>query len=94
MAAYLIWQFGLGFDLAIVAIGLALPLVTIYQLSRGWPRRTMTWYAAGLALLGVGCIVADLVNLETTSTLVTAFILGAVATPWLANYLATARGTR
>jgi hypothetical protein len=94
VAAY----FGTGEFLALLvagfAVGMAFPLVTIYSCQRGWPRQAMTYYVIAMAVVGIATIVCAALNLEAGATLVTIFIFGFAATPWLANYLASATPRR
>jgi tetratricopeptide (TPR) repeat protein len=76
------------------AVGMALPLVTIYQCDIGWPRQSMTYFAGAMAAVGTLGIVLSAIGHETGSLLVFLFLIGFIATPWVANYLATATATR
>lgn len=74
--------------LAFYAAGMAMPLVTLYQCDHGWPRRAMTYLAVGMALAGAIGIGGTVAERRFGETFLTAFLLGFIATPWLANYLA------
>jgi tetratricopeptide (TPR) repeat protein len=76
------------------AVGMSLPLVTIYQCDSGWPRQSMTTFTAAMASVGVLAIALSTVGHDAGSLLVGLFLLGFIATPWVANYLATATATR
>jgi tetratricopeptide (TPR) repeat protein len=77
-----------------VAVGLALPIVTIYQCDRGWPRRMMMFFTIGMAAVGGAAIAGTAANGEPWGEAVTLFLLGFIATPWLANYLTSVTPTR
>lgn len=79
---------------AAFALGMALPLVTIYSCDVGWPRQAMTAFAAVMALAGLGTIVTAIRTDDFNTPFFPAFMLGFIATPWLANYLATATPKR
>jgi tetratricopeptide (TPR) repeat protein len=94
MIADLAWQHDIAFLVAGFAVGMALPLVTIYQCDIGWPRRSMTTFAAAMAALGTLAILFSAIGHDVGSLLVLLFLVGFIATPWVANYLATATATR
>lgn len=94
VAAMFVWTDSPAFLVAGFALGMALPLVTIYQCDVGWPRQMMTSFASGMALVGVGAVVGVALNQAWGNALVTIFLLGFIATPWVANYLAGATATR
>jgi hypothetical protein len=73
---------------------MALPLVTIYQCGIGWPRRSMTTFAAAMAAVGTLAILFSAIGHDAGNLLVGIFVIGFIATPWVANYLATATATR
>jgi hypothetical protein len=68
-------------------LGMALPLVTIYHLDRGWPRKMMSLYALGMAVVGVAMIITTVLGLVIADQLSLAFLLGIFASPWVANAL-------
>jgi tetratricopeptide (TPR) repeat protein len=76
------------FYVAGYGLGMALPLVTIYHLDHGWPRRMMTFYAVGMAVLGAATITTAVLEMELAQKLSLAFLLGIFASPWVANALA------
>jgi tetratricopeptide (TPR) repeat protein len=94
VAANIAWDLPLAFLVAGFALGMALPLVTIYQCDEGWPRQRMTAFAGAMALVGVAAISSAALNMPVAETLVWLFVIGFIATPWLANYLVTATATR
>jgi tetratricopeptide (TPR) repeat protein len=87
------WDLDFAYLGAALAVGMALPLVTLYHCDVGWPRQAMTAFAAAMALVGLGAIVALAVGHEVYFTLGALFVFGFIATPWVANYLATATAT-
>jgi tetratricopeptide (TPR) repeat protein len=97
-AAGLVAEFAFGFPLGIFvagfAIGMALPLVTIYSCDIGWPRQMMKLFTAAMALVGIVAIAGMALDIAAAATLISVFVVGFIATPWLANYLVTATVTR
>jgi tetratricopeptide (TPR) repeat protein len=77
-----------------VAVGMALPLVTRYSCDVGWPRQAMTAFAVALAFVGAVAIALTAINHPSAQAPITLFLLGFIATPWLANYLVTQTATR
>jgi hypothetical protein len=47
-----------------------------------------------MAVLGLGAIIALAIGHDMYFTLASLFLFGFIATPWVANYLATATATR
>jgi tetratricopeptide (TPR) repeat protein len=94
LVATIVWDSSLAFFVGGFAVGMALPLVTIYQCDVGWPRQAMTGFAAAMALVGTGAIAFMALGNEIGMTFLTIFLLGFVATPWLANYLVMATARR
>ena len=88
------WDLEFAYLGAALAVGMALPLVTIYQCDVGWPRQAMTAFASAMALIGVGAIITLAVGHEAYFTLASLFLFAFIATPWVANYLATATASR
>ena len=78
-----------GFLAALYGGGLAMPLVTLFSCDHGWPRRSMTLWTIGMALVGAVGIVGELAGLRFGSPLLGLFLIGFIATPWVANYLAS-----
>jgi tetratricopeptide (TPR) repeat protein len=87
-----IWTLGTnsatGALVAIYGVGMAMPLVTLYALSPGWPRKWMSLLALAMAIVGASAIVASAVDSDIVQTLGMAFLFGFIATPWVANALA------
>jgi tetratricopeptide (TPR) repeat protein len=79
---------------ALLPLGLALPLVTIYQCSAGWPRQAMTALAAAMTAVGVLGVVGVSQQQDWAFALLSMFGIGFMATPWLANYLMSVTVTR
>ncbi len=77
-----------AFFVAGYGIGMAFPLVTLYQFDKGWPRQAMTYLALGMAIVGAAAIMASALEMPIAQPLSIAFLLGFFATPWLANSLA------
>jgi tetratricopeptide (TPR) repeat protein len=94
LIADLIWHFDITLLVAGFAVGMALPLVMIYQCEVGWPRQSMTWFAATMAAVGTLAIILSTIGHDAHGVLIVLFVVGFIATPWVANYLATATATR
>jgi len=94
LVAELAFRFPLGILVAGFAVGMALPLVTIFSCDVGWPRQMMTLFTAAMALVGIAAIAGTAMQLAIAETLIMLFLFGFIATPWLANYLVTARAKR
>jgi tetratricopeptide (TPR) repeat protein len=90
----LAWDVPAAFVVAGVAVGLALPLVTLYSCDVGWPRQVMTAFAVAMALVGIVAIALTAVDHPSASAPILLFVVGFIATPWLANYLVTQTATR
>jgi hypothetical protein len=88
-ATYLATDSAAAMATALVAVGLALPLVTIYYLDSGWPRQAMTLFAAAMAVVGGIVIAGAVLDVQWGIPFVTVFLFGFIGTPWLANYLST-----
>jgi tetratricopeptide (TPR) repeat protein len=74
---------------ALLPIGLAFPLVTLYQCETGWPRQAMSALAATMAAVGAVGLFGVSQEQDWGFTLLSIFLLGFIGTPWLANYLVT-----
>jgi len=74
---------------ALVFLGLALPLVTMFHVDRGWPRQAMTLLVCLMAAAGLVGVCGAAAGRDWGVPFMIAFLLGFLATPWLANYLAT-----
>lgn len=85
LGLYVARDWPLALLMAGYAVGMALPLVMIYQCEVGWPRNMMSLFACAMAVLGAVAIACALLNNEASATLVPVFVLGFIATPWLAN---------
>jgi tetratricopeptide (TPR) repeat protein len=94
VVAFFAFEFWLGLIIAAFAVGMALPLIMIYSCDRGWPRNAMTLFTLAMAGVGAITIALAVVNHDAAQTLATLFLFGFIATPWLANYLATQVATR
>lgn len=89
---------------AFVLGGLTLPVAAVFRCAKGWPRRTMTAYAAAIALLGFGILVGPLfmaaravagarpdAGLEVVGAGIGLFIAGVIGATWVGNLLAAVR---
>jgi tetratricopeptide (TPR) repeat protein len=94
VVAHFAWEVPAALVVAGVAVGLALPLVTRYSCDRGWPRQAMTAFAGAMALVGAAAIGLSAIDHPNAQAPITLFVLGFIATPWLANYLVTQTATR
>lgn len=94
LIAAFVWDSDVALVVAGFAVGMALPLVTIYQCDVGWPRQAMISFASGMALIGSLAIAGAALDQQWGYTLSAIFLFGFIATPWLANYLVTATATR
>jgi tetratricopeptide (TPR) repeat protein len=73
---------------------LLLPVSSIFKCHGGWPRNVMAAIAIVLALLGIASIIGRFFEnqtSDTTSVLLGLFVLGTVASTWVANFLAMQR---
>jgi tetratricopeptide (TPR) repeat protein len=94
LTASLVWGFDLAFLVAGFAVGMALPLITIYSCDEGWPRQSMTAFAVAMAFVGLTAIALSAINHPSAMVPITLFVIGFIATPWLANYLVMQTATR
>jgi tetratricopeptide (TPR) repeat protein len=94
LMAYLVWNVEAAIVAAGVAVGLALPLVTLYVCQAGWPRQAMTALAGAMAFAGVVGVALTAINHPSAGAPIMFFVFGFIATPWLANYLVTRTVTR
>jgi tetratricopeptide (TPR) repeat protein len=84
----------------LTSLFVSIPIAATFRAERGWPRRTMAWYTAGLAALGA--VVILLIAREEWSrsegglgwSLFFVFLLAAVAAQWIGNWLAGVRPKR
>jgi hypothetical protein len=79
--------------IAVLGIGMALPLTTIYHCDIGWPRKAMGWYAAGMAAFAIcwvlGALLPRVGVMETapwSDGCMVVFLIGAILSPWAANW--------
>jgi tetratricopeptide (TPR) repeat protein len=78
----------------IVGLGMGLPLTTIYHCDRGWPRQAMSLFAGAMAAVGLAAIAGTLLEQPWSGNLFLAFLVGVIATPWVANVLVGVTPTR
>jgi tetratricopeptide (TPR) repeat protein len=91
---YFAWDVPGSLTTSLAAVGLALPLVTIYSCDVGWPRQAMTAFAGAMAVVGATMIVLTVLGHPSLDVPRMLFLLGFLATPWLANYLVSQVATR
>jgi hypothetical protein len=94
IATAIVWDSSLAILVAGFAVGMAMPLVTLYQCDVGWPRQAMSLFTAAMAAVGIGAIAGAALGQEWSNVLLTIFLLGFIATPWVANYLTMATARR
>ena len=94
LAASFAWDSSTALVAAGFAVGMALPLVTLYSCDIGWPRQSMTAFAGAMAFVGMAAIVLTALDHPSKIAAVGLFVLGFIATPWIANYLVTQTATR
>ena len=92
--AALLTPYQAPFLIAVFGGVMAMPLSMIYFCDPGWPRQMMTLFSVSLALLGTVSILCSLADWDVGETLFVIFILGFIASPWLANYLVSATAKR
>ena len=84
---------------------LLLPVAAVFTCHEGWPRKTMAFYAVGTALAGAATIAVFLVGdskpkaeepywTKTFGDTLSVFIIAAVASGWVANFLLMQRPKR
>ncbi len=79
---------GIGFLVAMLSAGSALPLVTIYNCDIGWPRKMMTYFAVAMVSLALSVFMLPLfMGAEIVAPIIGIFAMGFILTPWFANYL-------
>jgi len=104
LAAYFA-GYELGLYAAIVSGFLIPPLSRVYHCEAGWPRGTMAAITAGLFVLGLGGLVVEMIAGNGESDLAKlghaigglsflAFVIGALASQFAANYLVGVRPRR
>ena len=82
------------FFLALFGGGMAMPLTALFQCDEGWPRTMMTRFTLAMAAVGIAAFACHTAELEIGETFATLFLFGFIASPWVANYLATAEPQR
>ena len=75
---------------AVLPMGVAMPIVTLFSCDPGWPRQAMSLFAAAMAVVGVVCLYGVAQEREWGYNAGTLFLFGFIASPWVANALATA----
>ena len=83
--------------IALVFGFLLLPVSSVFKCHAGWPRNTMAMLAITLAVLGTGGIIARFAKGDSSdlaSLLLGLFLLGAIASTWVANLLVAQRPKR
>ncbi|MEM7555632.1 MAG: tetratricopeptide repeat protein [Cyanobacteria bacterium P01_A01_bin.84] len=66
---------------------LLLPLAAVFYCKEGWTRKTMTIYTAVLAVIGISGMLISFINKSIFLIPMAVFLIGAVASSWLASYL-------
>jgi hypothetical protein len=94
VTAKLGWDAPLSIGVAFFSVGIALPLVMIFQCDVGWPRRMMSLFTIGMAAVGLVALASDFFDFGIGYPLVIVFVAGFVAAPLLANYLMRATTMR
>lgn len=99
----------LGFEggprvLLLVAAGLVIPTAATFNCQEGWPRRTMAWITVVMGVSGLLMFLAAILVSQPSEmagwprvlvdSALLLFVLGAVASPWVGNFLATRRPRR
>jgi tetratricopeptide (TPR) repeat protein len=74
---------------ALLPMGVALPIVTLFNLDPGWPRQALSLLAAGMATAGVVGLYGVAQDQEWAQGALTLFLIGFIAAPWVANALAS-----
>lgn len=72
----------------VVTLLIVMPLATIFHCDRGWPRRAMTGYTLGLLGVGAAAVAAYAGRWPQASGLQMLFLVGAIASGFVANGLA------
>jgi tetratricopeptide (TPR) repeat protein len=80
--------------IAIVALGMAMPLSMCYMCDEGWPRQSMGWFTLGMGAVGALAIAGAALGQEWSAQVFMLFLFGVIATPWIANVLVQSRPTR
>lgn len=95
---------GPAFTGLLASAGLVIPVAATFNCREGWPRRVMGWISVGLAVAGLGMFAASFIPREAEGGWKVVrglggmgaglFLLGAIAAPWIGNFLVTRRPSR
>ncbi|MEM7725648.1 MAG: tetratricopeptide repeat protein [Cyanobacteria bacterium P01_A01_bin.45] len=66
---------------------LLVPLAAVFYCREGWTRKTMTVYTIFLGIIGVSSIFISFIHQSILLVPMAAFLIGAIASSWLASYL-------
>lgn len=94
MAMYFTADSEMPLIVAVISLGMALPLTMLYACDPGWPRQAMMLYSAAMAAVGALAIVGAALNQEWGFQLFMGFLFGAIGAPWIVNILAGVTPTR
>lgn len=94
LGAWVFLRWDLFLFLAMWAGFLLIPVSGTFNCEAGWPRKSMAGYTILVALAGLGSILLLMARSRGGDPMWTAFLLGAVLSGWVANFLAMARPTR
>ncbi|MCC7474215.1 MAG: tetratricopeptide repeat protein [Pirellulales bacterium] len=94
LVTYLVWDNPWAFLIALLTLGLALPIVTIFSCNVGWPRTGMKLFAGGMLLLAFLNLLLAWYNHSAFNQTIGLFAFGCFATPWVANYLSSVEPSR
>jgi tetratricopeptide (TPR) repeat protein len=78
----------------VFGLGMGLPLTTVYHCDRGWPRQAMSAFAGVMAAVGVAAIAGAFLDQPWGGNAFMVFLIGVIATPWVANALVGVTPTR
>jgi tetratricopeptide (TPR) repeat protein len=92
------WSFTTDSDTPIYAgisvLGIALPLTMIYHCDPGWPRQMMTLFTVALALVGAAAATGSALGATWVGPAWGVFVVGAILSPWMVNYLMSVTARR
>lgn len=74
---------------ALLPMGVAMPIVTLFACDPGWPRQAMTLLAAAMCVTGAVGLYGVALEQEWGFNALGIFLLGFIASPWVANALAS-----
>ena len=74
---------------ALLPMGVALPIVTLFSCDPGWPRQMMTLFASAMCVTGALGIYGVTMEQEWGFSALGVFLLAFLASPWVANILAS-----